>query len=82
MDLNRSEEAWSTEFRCYQEILSKNIKHLRMLKNLSQEKLGFHANVDRTLVSKIERCLANPTLEILIKIAFCLDVSVTELLKR
>jgi transcriptional regulator with XRE-family HTH domain len=52
------------------------------LKKLSQKRLAFEAGVDRTLVSKIERVIANPSLEILFKIAHCLDVTVVELLKK
>ena len=69
-------EILAAEFVIYQQTISKNIKYLRHLKYLSQEKLGLHANVDRTLVSKIERCLANPSLEILTKLALCLDVPI------
>lgn len=63
-----------------QEILSENIKTLRAERGLAQERLGLEAGVDRTLVSKIERQIANPTLEILVKLATCLDVPVQRLL--
>jgi len=52
---------WSSEFERYQKLISLNIRRLRDLKQISQEKLGLQANVDRTLVSKIERCIANPS---------------------
>jgi transcriptional regulator with XRE-family HTH domain len=61
--------------------LSTNIKNLRKLKGLAQERLALEAGVDRTLVSKIERVIANPSLEIMHKLAKCLDVTVIELLK-
>jgi transcriptional regulator with XRE-family HTH domain len=51
-----------------------NIRELRAIKGLAQEKLGFEADVDRTLVSKIEREIANPTLEVLAKLCVCLEV--------
>ncbi|NDF99410.1 MAG: XRE family transcriptional regulator, partial [Chitinophagia bacterium] len=44
--------------------------------------LALEAGVDRTLVSKIERTIANPTLEVLTKLAFVLGVPVTRLLKN
>lgn len=62
--------------------LSINIRNLRKIKGLAQERLALEAGVDRTLVSKIERVIANPSLEILHKLASCLDVTVTDLLKE
>ncbi|MFN4997823.1 MAG: helix-turn-helix domain-containing protein [Betaproteobacteria bacterium] len=55
---------------------------LRGKHGLSQERLALEAGVDRTLVSKIERTIANPTLEVLAKLAFVLGVPVTRLLKN
>ena len=74
--------SWSAEFEKYQEELAIKVLALRAIKKYSQEGLALRAGVDRTLVSKIERRLANPTLEVLVKIAFCLDVSVDQLLNR
>lgn len=62
--------------------LSKNVKELRRRNGLAQEKLGLEAGVDRTLVSKIEREIANPSLEILTKLACQLGVTVAELLSE
>jgi transcriptional regulator with XRE-family HTH domain len=67
---------WQRDFLELRSVLSKNIISLRRDKGLAQEKLGLEAGVDRTLVSKIEREIANPSLEILSKIAACLQVSV------
>ena len=47
---------------------------------MAQERLAFDAGVDRTVVSKIERQVANPSLEIIVRLAVTLDVTVTELL--
>jgi len=47
---------------------------------LAQERLALEAGVDRTLVSKIERQIANPSLEILIRLALSLNISVNDLL--
>jgi transcriptional regulator with XRE-family HTH domain len=55
-------------------ILSINMKRLRKSNLLSQEKLALEAGVDRTVVSKIEREVTNPTVDILIKLAFHLNV--------
>uniref|UniRef100_UPI0040478A2F helix-turn-helix domain-containing protein n=1 Tax=Polynucleobacter sp. TaxID=2029855 RepID=UPI0040478A2F len=48
---------------------------------LSQEKLAFLAGIDRTYMSEIERELANPSIEVLLKISNALDLSPQDLLK-
>lgn len=61
--------------------LSINIKRIRMDQGMSQEKLALKADVDRSYMSEVERCLANPSIEALLKIGNALDVSPSELLK-
>jgi transcriptional regulator with XRE-family HTH domain len=73
---------WEHDFTELKAILSQNIKSLRRERGLAQERLGLESGVDRTLVSKIERQIANPSLEILSKIAAHLQVSVLELLTK
>lgn len=73
---------WKSEFQELKSRLSANVKELRRQKGLAQERLGLDAGVDRTLVSKIEREIANPSLEILTKIAFQLNVTVADLLTK
>lgn len=68
------------DFHELQLVLSENIKQLRMARGLAQERLGLEAGVDRTMVSKVERRIANPTLEMLVKLANTLEVPVTDLL--
>jgi transcriptional regulator with XRE-family HTH domain len=70
------------DFLALKATLSENIKRLRRERGIAQERLGLESGVDRTLVSKIERQIANPSLEILSKIAAQLDVSVVTLLTR
>jgi transcriptional regulator with XRE-family HTH domain len=69
------------EFEALQLTLSTNVRRLRKQQGFSQERLALEAGVDRTLVSKIERVIANPTLEILVKLAVVLDIPVSRLLK-
>lgn len=71
---------WETEFSATRLLLSENIKTLRKERNLAQERLALEAGVDRTVVSKIERQVSNPSLEILVKLAFTLQVPLTQLL--
>jgi transcriptional regulator with XRE-family HTH domain len=49
--------------------LALNMKQTRKAKGVAQEKLALDAHVDRTVVSKIERCVGNPSLETLLKLA-------------
>lgn len=60
--------------------LARNIKQLRKLRGVSQERLALDAQVDRTVVSKIERCVGNPSLDTLVKLANRLDTTVSALM--
>lgn len=71
---------WEDNFSEIKQILSENIKSLRRQRHLAQERLALEAGVDRTVVSKIERMVSNPSLEILVKLAFVLQVPVGALL--
>jgi transcriptional regulator with XRE-family HTH domain len=71
---------WEKEFAKRKAVLALNIKAIRLEKGLAQERLALEAGVDRTLVSKIEREIGNPSLEILIKLAIVLKVKVSSLL--
>lgn len=57
-----------------------NLKNIRKSQNIAQEKLALEAGVDRTVVSKIERVIGNPSLEVLLRLANRLGVSVADLL--
>lgn len=60
--------------------LALNLRRLRSHAGLAQERLALEAGVDRTMLSKIERRVANPSLETLIKLSRRLGVDVVELL--
>ena len=60
--------------------LASNLKAIRKAKGLAQERLALDAGVDRTVVSKIERGVTNPSLEILLRLANHLNVQVGQLL--
>ncbi len=60
--------------------LSANIKRIRKEKGISQEKLALKANIDRSYMSELERQLANPSIEALLKIGNALGVPPSELL--
>ncbi len=48
---------------------------------IAQERLAFDAGVDRTVVSKIERAVANPSLDVLLRLANQLEIEVSQLLE-
>ena len=60
--------------------LARNVKALRQSKGLAQERLALEAGIDRTMLSKIEREVTNPSLETLLKLANHLNVSISDLL--
>jgi transcriptional regulator with XRE-family HTH domain len=62
--------------------LASNLKAVRKAKGLAQERLALDAGVDRTVVSKIERGVTNPSLEILLRLAKHLNVEVGQLLLK
>jgi transcriptional regulator with XRE-family HTH domain len=57
-----------------------NLRSIRKSQNIAQEKLALEAGVDRTFVSKIERGVGNPSLEVLLRLSNRLGVSVADLL--
>jgi DNA-binding XRE family transcriptional regulator len=62
--------------------VASNVKHYRAIKGVSQERTALEAGIDRTMLSKIERGITNPSLDTLLKVANYLDVPVSELLKE
>ena len=56
-----------------------NLRTICLSKGIAQERLALDAGVDRTVVSKIERAVTNPSIEILLKLANQLDVDLNDL---
>ena len=59
-----------------------NLRRLRHAKGISQEDLAYEADVNRTYLSKLEKGVSYPGLEIIAKLANALDVEPAELLFR
>lgn len=55
-----------------------NLRRIRVKRGLSQERLAFDAEVDRSYVGGLERQDENPTVDILDQLAKTLGVSVSE----
>lgn len=62
------------------EIFALNLRTLRHAKGLSQEELAHRANVHRTYVSSLERCVYSPTIDMVDSLAQILGVDAFELL--
>ena len=59
--------------------LASNLRRLRAATGVSQERLALEAGVDRTMLSKIERQISNPSIETLLKLANRLAVDIMDL---
>ena len=63
------------------ESFAANLRRLRHEKGLSQEDLAYTADINRTYISKLEKGISHPGLEIIGKLAAVLGVEPSELLK-
>ena len=64
------------------DVLARNLRLYRQLRDLSQEELAHRARIDRTYVSSLERCVYGVTIDLLDKLAVALDVEAADLLRR
>lgn len=60
-------------------LLGNEIARLRKRMGLSQEELGFRADVHRTYISQLERGLKSPTLSVILKLSHALKASASRL---
>ncbi|AEQ52840.1 DNA-binding transcriptional regulator, XRE-family HTH domain [Pelagibacterium halotolerans] len=64
------------------EVFAQNLKSLRQARGLSQEELAHRAEVDRTYISSLERCIYGASIDVVDRLAKVLDVDSADLLKR
>ena len=64
------------------EILAGNLKRHRQRVGLSQEELAHRAEIDRTYVSALERCVYAASIDVLDRLARELGVEAADLLSR
>jgi transcriptional regulator with XRE-family HTH domain len=64
------------------DVLAMNLRHLRKIRKMSQEDLGYAADIDRTYVSSIERAKYATSIDVLGRLAAALEVDPTELLRQ
>ena len=65
-----------------QAVVARNIRRLRVGRQLSQDTLAVDAGIDRTYVSRLERGRENPTVAILEKLAIALDAEMSEFFRK
>jgi transcriptional regulator with XRE-family HTH domain len=63
-------------------IIAYNVRRLRVAKGVSQENLAIDASIDRTYMSRLERGIQNPTVDVLERLAKALDQPIIELLRE
>jgi len=63
-------------------VFARNLKALRLAKGLSQEELAHLADIDRTYISSLERCVYNASIDVVQRLASVLGVEASDLLLR
>ncbi|MFN4275855.1 MAG: helix-turn-helix domain-containing protein [Ferrovibrio sp.] len=61
-----------------QKLVALNLKRLRLQKQVSQEELADGAGIARTYVSRLERALENPTVDVLDRLAHALEATIPD----
>ncbi len=64
------------------EQVGRNLRRLRQKAGLSQEELAFRAELNRGYINGIERFVRNPTVLVVQKIAYALNIEASDLLRR
>lgn len=61
------------------ELVAWNVRRIRVLRGISSEALAANADVDRSYTSRLERGVANPSIDVLERLAGVLEVEMVEL---
>jgi transcriptional regulator with XRE-family HTH domain len=64
------------------EVLARNLRIYRQERGLSQEELAHLADLDRTYISALERCVYAASIDVLDKLAVALNVEPADLLRK
>ncbi len=70
------------DYQHLQRLIAKNVRTYREIKKISQEELAWQCGIDRTYISKIERGIANPSIQILHKISVVLSIELHSLIGK
>jgi transcriptional regulator with XRE-family HTH domain len=60
-------------------LIARNVRRIRVAKDISQERLAFDSGIDRSYLGGIEREAENPTVDLLDKLATSLGVPIADL---
>ena len=63
-------------------ILATNLKSYRAATGLSQEELAHRADIDRTYISSLERCIYSASIDVVDRLARELGIEASDLLRR
>ena len=61
------------------ELVGRNVRRIRVAKDISQERLAFDSGVDRSYLGGVERGEENPTVDVLERLATTLGIALAEL---
>ncbi len=64
------------------EVLARNLRIYRQARGLSQEELAHLAEIDRTYISALERCVYAASIDVVDRLAVALNVDAADLLRR
>ncbi len=64
------------------EVFARNLRQARRVAGLSQEELAHRADLDRTYVSSLERCVYGASIDVVDRVAAVLGVEASDLLLR
>jgi transcriptional regulator with XRE-family HTH domain len=64
------------------EVLALNLRKLRRARHMSQEELAHRAQIDRTYISSLERCVYAAGIDVVDRLARELGVEASDLLMR
>jgi transcriptional regulator with XRE-family HTH domain len=64
------------------EVLARNLRKYRRDKGFSQEELAHRAEIDRTYISSLERCVYAASIDVVDRLARVLGVEAADLLRR
>jgi transcriptional regulator with XRE-family HTH domain len=64
------------------EVLARNLRKYRRDKGFSQEELAHRAEIDRTYISSLERCVYAASIDVVDRLARVLGVDAADLLRR
>lgn len=63
-------------------LIARNLKEIRLSRRLSQEELAYIADVDQTYVSGLGRCVRNPSVDLLDRLAAVLKIKAIEFMAK